>query len=96
MMGKASGQPPTPGSVEAPRQMVERLLRNGELSQEQFTMIERLWHEELRHGVTRPNDEIVRIELDDLYHVMADQRLRRKPDRVCHLLHAVFEIRQAP
>ena len=77
------------------REQVSHLLREGKLSAEQLRRIEQVWHERLSSGVRMPNGELVQVSLDDVYHVLVDGRIRRKPERNERLLASVFEIRQA-
>lgn len=74
---------------------MQRLLRAGELTTDQLARAEQSWRDRLRHGVVMPNGETVRIELTDVYHVLNDGRIRRRPERIERLLSSVFEIRQA-
>jgi hypothetical protein len=88
-VGPTSGQ----GSAEPPRERIERLVAEGQMPRDAVEQAERLWQARLRHGVTMPNGEQVRITLDDLYHIIVDSRIWRHPERIARALESVFEIR---
>jgi hypothetical protein len=54
---------------------------------------EQLWHERWQRGMQMPNGEVVQVTLDDLYHVIVDPRIWRRPERIETALLHVFEIR---
>jgi len=85
--------PPVAGGAESPRERVERLLAEGKMPRASVQRAERLWREQLRSGVSMPNGELVWITLDDLYHVIVDDRIWRHPERIKAALTHVFEIR---
>jgi hypothetical protein len=78
---------------ETPKERVERLIEQAKMSREAVTTAERFWRTRLRDGVLLPNGERAVITLDDLYHVMVDQRVGRKPQRIEQMLRSIFEIR---
>ncbi|MCM8748579.1 hypothetical protein NET02_05425 [Thermomicrobiaceae bacterium CFH 74404] len=86
---------PGRGSAEPPRERIERLVAEGQMPRAAVEQVERLWQERLRHGVTMPNGELVRITLDDLYHVIVDSRIWRHPERIERAIAHVFEIRRS-
>jgi hypothetical protein len=88
-VGPTSGQ----GSAEPPRERIERFVAEGQMPRDAVEQAERLWQAWLRHGVTMPNGEQVRITLDDLYHIIVDSRIWRHPERIARALESVFEIR---
>lgn len=81
--------------METPRGRIERLMAEGRIPRMAVARAERLWHERLHAGVRMPNGETVQITLDDLYHLIVEPRLLRKPERIASLLAGVFEIREA-
>ena len=81
------------GKAESPRDRIERLIREGKVTQDVVNEAERLWRERLREGVRMPNGEVVKIALDDLYHAIVDPRIWRHPDRIERAIANVFEIR---
>ena len=86
---------PGHGSVEPPRERIERLVAEGRMPRAAVEQAERVWQEQLRHGVTMPSGELVRITLDDLYHVIVDSRIWRHPERIERAIAHVFEIRRS-
>lgn len=67
---------------ESARERVERLIAEGRLARDTVREAERIWMERLQHGVRMPNDVLVRIALGDLYHVIIDGRVARRPERI--------------
>jgi hypothetical protein len=68
----------------------------GKLPRSAVDRAEAVWQSQLRVGLRLPNGELVRVTLDDLYHVMVDPRIWRKPERIAQAVQSVFEIRSAP
>jgi hypothetical protein len=83
------------GGAETPHERIARLVAEGQMTREAVIRAERFWSERLAGGVPLPTGEIARIELADLYHLIVDSRIWRKPERIERLLRGVFEIRQA-
>ncbi|MCL4369915.1 MAG: hypothetical protein M1380_03275 [Chloroflexi bacterium] len=80
---------------ESPKEGVERLVREGRFPWETVSEAEKLWHDRLCHGVRMPNGETVGITVDDVYHVIVDPRIGRKPQRIEQILASVVEIRSS-
>lgn len=80
---------------EEPGARIERLIGEGKITREAVEAAEKLWEERLRYGITMPNGETAIITLNDLYHVIVDDRIWRKVYRIERLLLGVFEIRTA-
>lgn len=59
------------------------------------TGAEQVWRERLAYGVLMPNGETAQITLSDLYHLIVDQRIWRKPERIGRLLAGVIAIHEA-
>jgi hypothetical protein len=78
---------------ETPGERVERLIREGLMPREAVAAAQRLWWERLRQGVPMPNGDTAIITLRDLFHVIVDPRIWRRPDRIEHMLQGIFEIR---
>ncbi len=53
------------------------------------------WKDHLQSAIPLPNGEFARITIDDLYHLMIDDRIMRKPERIEQIIRNTFEIRQA-
>lgn len=75
--------------------IIERKIASGEVDRDQVARARALWGRELRDGVVMPNGERVTITERSLYHVLSDERLRRRPERIAQLLAGVFELRTA-
>jgi hypothetical protein len=80
---------------ETSRERAERLIREGKLTADAVANAEAVWHERLREGTIIPNGERITVTLSDLYHVIVDPRISRKPERIEHALLGIFEIRLA-
>lgn len=80
---------------ETSRERAERLIREGKLTADAVANAEAVWHERLREGITIPNGETVTPTLADLYHLIVDPRISRKPERIERALLGIFEIRTA-
>jgi hypothetical protein len=65
------------------------------MPQAAVTAAEELWRQRLVPGVRMPNGELALIELSDLYHLLVDPRIWRRPERIERLLLGIFEIRAA-
>ena len=87
--------PPAEGRSESVRERIERLVAEGRKSSLDVARAIALWHESLQNGIALPNGQMVEITLDDLYHLMVDDRILRKPERIELLLRNVFELREA-
>lgn len=83
------------GGEESPKRRIERLVDAGEITRDAVACAERAWRDELRSGVTLPDGRSVQIALDDVYHVIVDKRIARRPERIFAALLGVFEIRRA-
>jgi hypothetical protein len=79
----------------ATAQRVARLVAEGWMPQAAVTAAERLWSARLANGVQMPNGETARIEPDDLYHLIVDERIWRKPERIERVLAGVIAIHEA-
>ncbi len=86
---------PIAGGSESPMARISRLVSEGRIAPDAVAGAEQLWRERVASGVLMPNGEIARVELLDLYHLIVDDRIRRKPERIERLLRGVFEIREA-
>jgi hypothetical protein len=78
---------------ETSRERIERLIREGKLTAGAVANAEAVWHARLREGTIIPNGERITVTLSDLYHVIVDPRISRKPERVERALLGIFEIR---
>jgi hypothetical protein len=85
--------PPIAGGAESPRERIERLVVEGKMPRAAVERAEQLWHERWQRGMQMPNGEVVQVTLDDLYHVIVDDRIWRHPERIEAALANVFEIR---
>ncbi len=85
--------PPIAGGAESPRERIERLIREGKMTREAVDRAEYLWYERWQRGIQMPNGEVVSISLDDLYHLLVDNRIWRKPERIERILQGVYELR---
>jgi len=85
--------PPIASGAESPRERIERLIREGKMTREAVDRAEYLWYERWQRGIQMPNGEVVSISLDDLYHLLVDNRIWRKPERIERILHGVYELR---
>lgn len=74
---------------------IERLVTKGNITREAVVEAEALWKQRLQYGVLLPNGETARIMLDDLYHLIVDDRIWRKLYRIERILVGIFEIRTA-
>ncbi len=90
-MGTESSQ----GRTETPRERIERLVAEGRKARADFERALLFWRQRLQAGILLPTGEMVRITLDDLYHLLIDDRISRKPERIELILKTVFEVRQA-
>ena len=84
---------PIAGGSESDRDRIEHRVAMGETSREGVDAVERLWRDRLQYGVAMPNGETVSIALTDIYHLLLDNRVLRKPERIELLLSNVFQIR---
>ena len=80
---------------EDSRQRIERLVAEGKMPREAAQTAERLWRTRLRRGIALPSGETAVVTLSDLYHLIVDDRIWRKPERIERILSGVFEIRTA-
>jgi hypothetical protein len=83
------------GKGETPGARIERLLQQGKITEEAVKAAEALWQDRLQYGVLLPDGEMAVIALDDLYHLIVDNRIWRKLWRIELLLRGIFEIRTA-
>lgn len=81
------------GKDESPGARIERLVEQGKITAEAVKAAEDLWQDRLQYGVFLSNGEMAVIALDDLYHLIVDHRIWRKPWRIELLLRGIFEIR---
>lgn len=86
---------PIAGGSERDRERVEYLIWIGDIPREAVERAEQLWRERLQFGVEMPNGELATVALTDFYHLIQDNRIWRKPERIELLLRNVFEIRTA-
>ncbi|HZR99522.1 MAG TPA: hypothetical protein VFE37_12490 [Chloroflexota bacterium] len=86
---------PVAGGSWDPKAHIARLVAEGKLPRAAVTAAEQLWRERLTAGVLMPNGELAHVELSDLYHLLVDDRIWRKPERIERVLASVFEIREA-
>lgn len=84
-----------PEDVGDPIARVERLVAEGKIDPEAVRYAERLWAATLEDGFLLPNDEAGMILRRDLYLLIVDNRIRRKPDRIKRMIDGIFEIRTA-
>ena len=81
--------------TDDPREELEQRIRDGRASRDAVEKAIGLWRRTLRNGVSLASGELARIEMRDLYHLLCDNRIARKPWRIGRLLSNVFEIRTA-
>ncbi|MBI4507009.1 MAG: hypothetical protein HY691_15875 [Chloroflexi bacterium] len=86
---------PIAGGAESYRDLLEHLVAEGKLPRTAIDQGEAFWRVHLQQGVPMPNGQTAIISLDTLYHLLADHRIWRKPDRILALLPHVFEVRTA-
>lgn len=86
---------PISGGAETTKERIERLVAEGKMAREAVVRAEQTWRDRLQNGVRMPSAELVRISLEDVYHIIVDPRMLRKPERIELLLGNVFEIREA-
>lgn len=89
----SGGEDKTSRENESTRERVERLVAEGKMTAEAVANAERVWRERLADGIDLPTGARAVIALSDLYHVIVDDRIRRKPERIEHMLLGVFEVR---
>jgi len=95
-MEKALNHPlRTEGAPESVKQRIERLIAEGKKSGEDVANAIQFWQQRLQSDIRLPSGDTAQITLDDLYHLMVDDRILRKPERVLQVAQGVFEIRQA-
>ena len=95
-MEKALNQPlRTEGAQESVKQRIERLIAEGKKSGEDVANAIQFWQQQLQSDIRLPSGDAAQITLDDLYHLMVDDRILRKPERILQVAQGVFEIRQA-
>ena len=95
-MEKALNQPSrTEGAQESVKQRIERLIAEGKKSGEDVANAIQFWQQRLQSDVRLPSGDVVQITLDDLYHLMVDDRILRRPERIEQVVQEAFEIRQA-
>jgi hypothetical protein len=82
-------------AAESSHERIERLVREGKMPRAAVEEAERLWREQLSGGVRLPNGETAVVTLGDLYHLIVDFRVWRKPWRIERALVGVFELRTA-
>ena len=80
---------------ETSRERAERLIRGGKLTADAVANAEAVWRERLQEGTIIPNGERITVTLSDLYHVIVDHRISRKPERIERALLGIFELRTA-
>lgn len=83
------------GRNDDPIVLIESKVAAGEIDQDQVARARELWRLELQDGLVMPNGERVLITERDLYHVLSDIRVRRRPERIALLLANVLELRTA-
>ena len=81
--------------LQIARAGLDELLRDGRITAAQIADAERVWRERLAAGIRLPTGAQASIDLPVLYHVLADPRIARKPERIERILQSVFEIRTA-
>ena len=67
---------------EGARGRIERLLAEGRITHEALEGAQELWRARLQGGIKMPNGETATVTLDDLYHLLVDPRIWRKPRRI--------------
>lgn len=83
------------GRDDDPIRLIEAKIASGEIEEDQVARARTLWERDLRDGVVMPTGERVTITERSLYHVLSDERVRRRPERIAQLLAGVFELRTA-
>ncbi len=78
---------------EEPKARIERLISEGKITPHAVEVAELLWEQRLQYGVLLPNGERIVVTLRDLHHVIVDDRISRKPERIEWALLGVFEMR---
>jgi hypothetical protein len=86
---------PVAGGSERDRDLIEQLVAEGRIPRAAVDAVEQLWQEQLQPGIILPNEQTITIVLTDIYHLLQDSRIRRKPERIALLLMNIFEIREA-
>lgn len=86
---------PSGGERESTKERIARLVAEGHVPPEAVGEAEQMWEERLRHGVPMPHGEMAEVTINDLYHLLVDPRIWRKPIRIELLLRGVFEVRTA-
>ncbi|MBI2321353.1 MAG: hypothetical protein HYU88_04490 [Chloroflexi bacterium] len=77
------------GRGESPKRRVDRLIREGRIAHLAVEAA-RLWE-----GVALGNGESAFVTENDLYHVLVDDRILRKPERIRSILANILELRAA-
>lgn len=80
-------------SKEPSKERVDRLVREGRLSQEMVDGAVSFWQARLTGEISLPNGERVFVTLGDLYHIIVAPRILRKPWRIERILVNAVEIR---
>ena len=80
---------------EDSRVRIQRLIAEGKLAPDLVAHAEELWSRQWQDGIVMPNGWRIRVTLDDLYHLIVDSRIARKPERIDLMLRHVYEIREA-
>jgi hypothetical protein len=83
------------GEGESVQQRIERLVREGRKSEHDVQRVLTIWRNHLQSDIAMPDGRAARVSLDDLYHLMVDDRILRKPERITLILRGVFELRRA-
>ena len=80
---------------ESPAERIRRLVAEGRMTLSSVRQAEAFWRERLQEGVAMPDGERATVALDDLYHLIVDTRIGRKPWRIERVLSGIFEIHTA-
>lgn len=83
------------GGTDDPIQALELRIQQGEIDRNVVERARAIWLEELASGVYLPNGERIEIWESDLFHILQDDRLLRRPERIERILHHITEIRTA-
>lgn len=81
--------------AESTKERIERLVAEGKMPQAAVDRAVQLWEKRLKKGIFAPNKEVIKIELDDLYHLIVDRRIWRHPERLEWMIRGIYEIRTA-
>ena len=74
---------------------MDRLVTIGNIPLDAVIYAEGVWLERWQDNMVLPNGEVATVTLSDLYHLIVDSRIWRKPERIEYSLKGIFEMRSA-